>query len=224
MPPAPFLCNKCKVGLAAEGDSWCIGCSSLELSQNLLKGRWQNQGIRRTAEEVLVSGARLVKAFSQLDKTIFVDPQGRQPTPVTTAAKKQAAKPDRSRSPQARGSRPDAGHREDLAADEYEYSEDFGEEGEEECVKEKPVKREQKEGGHRKPPEPDHPPPRHHQDKSGHHHKRDKPREKKTRRGGTRRQKHHRERDDPFRRSHRTLRGDTVELAGSFQAGLDRRV
>ena len=96
MPPA-FYCNKCKLGLAAEGDSWCIGCSSLEHSQNLLKAKWQNQGLRRIAEETLVSGARLVKAFSQLDKNIFIDPRGRQPVPVAASQARSVEEPSGSR-------------------------------------------------------------------------------------------------------------------------------
>ena len=61
-------CNKCKVGFPAEGDSWCTGCSGLELAQSLLCQRWQSPGVRKVAEEVLVTSARLVRAFANLDR------------------------------------------------------------------------------------------------------------------------------------------------------------
>ena len=50
MPPR---CNKCKQGLAQEGDTWCLGCSSLEHSLGLLRQGWRNQGLRAVAEEAL---------------------------------------------------------------------------------------------------------------------------------------------------------------------------
>ena len=64
----PPKCNKCKFGLAAEGDSWCIGCSGLELAQTLLSQRWRQPGVRRVAEEAIISSARLVRAFANLDR------------------------------------------------------------------------------------------------------------------------------------------------------------
>ena len=67
MPPPPH-CNKCKVGFCQPGDSWCVGCSSLELGQSLLKQSWGHPGIRAAAEEAILSAARLVKAFSNLDR------------------------------------------------------------------------------------------------------------------------------------------------------------
>ena len=69
-------CNKCKVGLPAEGDSWCTGCSALELAQSLLGQRWQSPGVRKIAEEALITSARLVRAFSQLDRTLPVAAAG----------------------------------------------------------------------------------------------------------------------------------------------------
>ena len=74
----PVFCNKCKTGLAAEGDSWCIGCSALEFNQNTLKTRWQNPGIRRVAEDTILSCARQVKALANLDKSIVVEAGSRK--------------------------------------------------------------------------------------------------------------------------------------------------
>ena len=98
MPPP--ICNKCKSGECSEGDSWCTGCSSLELSLSLLKQPWVNKGVRKIAEEACLSAARLVRAFKNLDRGLSEAPQG-----SSGATSKARAAPARSRSPR-RDTRP----------------------------------------------------------------------------------------------------------------------
>ena len=94
MPP-PEHCNKCKVGRCQAGDSWCIGCSSLELVQTQLKRTWGHPGIRAAAEESILGAARLVKAFSNLDRGLS---QGSAEPPQGVTPKSKA-RDHRSRSP-----------------------------------------------------------------------------------------------------------------------------
>lgn len=94
MPPA--LCNKCHSGAQCDGDSWCLGCSAVESSLRFLRRRWNNPGLRRVAEESLISAARLLKAFSNVDSNL-VTSAAVDPHPLT-AAKSRAERP-RSRSP-----------------------------------------------------------------------------------------------------------------------------
>ena len=67
MPPP---CNKCKRSVAQDGDSWCLGCASLEHCQNILRQPWRNQALRLVTEEALLSSARLARAFSNLDQRV----------------------------------------------------------------------------------------------------------------------------------------------------------
>lgn len=90
-------CNKCRQGVQAPGDSWCIGCSSLELAQTVLKVRWRHPGLRRICEETALSCARLCKAFQNLDRTLLAEEDKREEVLDTTAPKVKAEKP-RSRS------------------------------------------------------------------------------------------------------------------------------
>ena len=104
---------------------------------------------------------------------------------------------------------------------EPEEESDFSEEEdseEEEPVRDAEVKVESKEGrrdwrGSERPPEPLHPP-------EGKSKKRGK---KRGHRGGARHQKHHRSAQDPFRKSHRRLDQERLELARDFRGGRERR-
>ena len=139
MPP----CNKCNSSTAQEGDSWCLGCSSLEVSQGLLKQPWRLAGLRAVAEEALLSFARLVRAFANLDQSLGSQSAGgsdRAPG-LTLAPKPKVATPQRSRSPArdtgpplprspARPPREDQ-RREEAEPSDYEF-EEGGEEEEEE--------------------------------------------------------------------------------------------
>lgn len=231
MPPH---CNKCKWGIPAEGDTWCIGCSSLELSQELLRHRWQQPGVRRVAEESLLSCARLVRAFANLDRTLVDSGAGRAAVPPPRGAGHQTLPPpppvpershrstERSRSPHQdrrpplrrserrvelypkRAARPANPHREE------DYSQ---EEEEEEEEREDPPVEVKREESRRSVPEPANPPK-----KKRSHKKRRK------QRGGRKHQRHYREKLQPLKRSHRRLRGEVLELAKSVRSGLERRI
>ena len=238
MPPA---CNKCKQGLAQEGDSWCLGCSSLELSQGLLKQQWKVPGLRAVVEETLLSSARLVRAFANLDHSL---PQGgaagsdRAPA---TAAKVRPSRPRRSRSPH-RDERPllprSPARIAKAEPSEHETEETFDEEEEEEDTRpDTEVAREHRRPD--RPPEPEGPPPgrtasgnppavpdRRPPPREEGHKSRKKKRDReggRRRRGGTKHQKRFKDLVDPFRRSHRRLKGDILELSQSFEDGLARR-
>ena len=232
MPPH---CNKCKWGIPAEGDSWCIGCSSTELAQELLRQRWLQPGVRRVAEEALLSSARQVRAFANLDRALGESGAGRGAGPSTRGAGQSTVPPpppvpersnrstDRSRSPQ-RDRRPPL-RRSDRRIELHpkraarapaeplgeEYSE---EEEEEEENREDPPVEVKREESHRRVPEPENPPRRRRSQK--------KPRKKK--RGVRKHQRHYRERDQPLKSSHRRLKGSILELASSVRSGLERRI
>ena len=245
MPPS---CNKCKKGIAQEADTWCLGCSSLELSQGLLRQNWRHAGLRAISEEALLSSARLVRAFANLDGTLVGGPSAGSPVRapgLTTAAKPKAERPQRSRSPKrddrpplvrspkrtSRSSAPAVPHRESES--------DFDEDEEEEEEEDEPIEEVKREHyGSRRPPEPEGPPPSRREEdrrseRSPEHRREDRQRgeEKKKRprgkgrrrRGGARHQRRHRDQKDPFRRSHRKLRSDQLELATSLEEGLERR-
>ena len=240
MPPR---CNKCKQGFAQEGDTWCLGCSSLEHGQGQLRLVWRSQGIRAVAEEALLSAARLCRAFANLDHSLATSPAGSSAPAAGTEPKARAEPPRRSRSPR-RDTRPPiprspARPREVERRAEREPSDeesDLDEEEEEED--ERPVT-EVKYRGTDRPPEPDDPPPgypqkepprredhreRHHSESKRKGHKRPKGSSGRRRtRGGAKHQKRYKDQDDPLRRSHRRLRAEHLALAPSFQEGLERR-
>ena len=99
MPPE--RCNKCKEGIADPGDSWCTGCSSLELCQTLLKRPWEHPGIRKVAEESILGAARLCKAFSNLDRGLLASAAQGPPgvTPKASGARPRSRSPKRDRRP-----------------------------------------------------------------------------------------------------------------------------
>ena len=240
MPP---VCNKCKRGFAQEGDTWCLGCSSLEHSLGLLRQPWRHQGLRATAEEALLSSARLCRAFSNLDHSLSSG-AGQESRAPLASAKSKGVRPERSRSPR-RDTRPPIprsparpaaaeDRREDYQDSEDNYSEE--EEDEEDDRPPTEVKREDYRP--ERPPEPDGPPPERassvRPDKRSrecaeprrkprrHTGKRDRG-SKRRKRGGTKHQRRFKDVKDPFRRSHRKLRADQVTLASSFAEGLARR-
>eukprot|EP00438_Fugacium_kawagutii_P017077 Skav213872 [mRNA] locus=scaffold2374:75304:75984:+ [translate_table: standard] len=226
MPP---VCNKCQYGVSAEGDSWCIGCGALEHAQTLLKVQWRNAGVRRIAEESLLSAARLVRAFSQVDAGVEPVRAGEARAPGLSVAAKASSRKARTPSPSRRRERsrsplPRSDRRRSREAERKEKAEPVPtgdteessfEEEEEESRGEKPSSAHR---GRERPPEPEGPPP----SKPGTHKKKKKG--KKVRRGGTRHQRHYRTAEDPFKRTHRPLRGAVLELAPSLARGLERRL
>ena len=167
MPPPP--CNKCHSVAQPAGDSWCVGCSALQVSQGFLRKRWGQLGLRALAEESALSSARFVWALYNLDSSLASSSSVAEGRTLLTAAKSKAERP-RSRSP--RNERPPIRRlpvppppprRDDK---EPEEESDFSEEEdseEEEPVRDAEVKVESKEGrrdwrGSERPPEPLHPP------------------------------------------------------------------
>lgn len=212
-------CNKCRSGTQPAGDSWCLGCSSLEVSQDFLKKKWGLPGLRGLAEEAALSGACFVRALYNLDSSLASSSGSAEGRALLTAAKSKAERP-RSRSPRderppiPRAPPPPApprrGERE--PSPESLYSE--GEESEEEDhARDAPVKVEEKDkererrGSHR-PAEPRYPPRdshRQHGEKRG-----------KKRREGKKHQRRYRDAEDPFRKSHRRLDSHKLDLAGDW--------
>ena len=92
-------CNKCRSGTQPAGVSWCLGCSSLEVSQDFLKKKWGLPGLRGLAEEeAALSGARFVRALYNLDSSLASSSGSAEGRALLTAAKSKAERP-RSRSP-----------------------------------------------------------------------------------------------------------------------------
>ena len=56
-------CNKCHSGARQAGDSWCVGCSSLESIAADLKRGWNSGALRVIAEDACVAAARAVRAL-----------------------------------------------------------------------------------------------------------------------------------------------------------------
>ena len=65
MPPGP-RCTKCHQIAAAEGDSWCTGCSAWEFLGRELTASWDSEGARVLAGDLAVTAARQVKALRSL--------------------------------------------------------------------------------------------------------------------------------------------------------------
>ena len=63
-------CAKCKRGGAAEGDSWCLGCSALESAQSSLKANWWSQSHRRLGEEIVIQASKQLRAVKNLDSSL----------------------------------------------------------------------------------------------------------------------------------------------------------
>eukprot|EP00435_Cladocopium_sp_Y103_P052662 s868_g16.t1 len=158
MPPP--VCNKCRSTSAAEGDSWCLGCSCWEALGRELSGSWDSPGARLLASDLVVNCARQVRALRSLSAGL-----ARQEGPKGSAGSAVA----RSRDP----SRGGADHRSSLprrrsreaapAKEEQESEEDENSETDEEEKRQKEKKRSRTRirktrGGDRPPPEPEDPP------------------------------------------------------------------
>lgn len=224
-------CNKCRQGSQAPSDTWCIGCSSLEAAQGVLKVRWNHPGLRRITEETLLSAARLVRGFQNLDRTLGVE-SAKQSEAEACATPK--VKPDlgtRSRRPRSESqeskkpsssARPRQAEQGELPTGDTEDSEYTEEE-------EQPDEDEDRyhyrageaDPGKQRPPLPAGPPP----GRPGRAEApKGEPRQRRRRpRGGTRHQRRYREINDPLRNSHKRLRTEDLEFATSFKEGVERR-
>ena len=64
MPPQQ--CQKCRNFPAAEGDTWCNGCSGWEALGRELCGSWDSAGARRLANDLVLTAARQTRALRSL--------------------------------------------------------------------------------------------------------------------------------------------------------------
>ena len=56
-----MTCNKCRSGPRAPGDSWCLGCSSVEALLSDLRREWASAPLREAAESAILGTASLVR-------------------------------------------------------------------------------------------------------------------------------------------------------------------
>ena len=56
-------CNKCRIGTRLQGDSWCLGCSSLEAATTDFRREWPRPELRTLAEDIVLSAARAVRGL-----------------------------------------------------------------------------------------------------------------------------------------------------------------
>ena len=246
MPPP--LCNKCRNTAAAEGDSWCLGCSCWESIGRELSASWDSPGARLLASDLVVNCARQVRALRSLSAGL-----ARQESTRGSAG---------SAVPRPReGSRERADHRSSLprrrsqeAVPPKEEEESGGEEEGSES-EEEPERRRRRERsrtplkkpheGDRRPPEPDGPPPglrsigttlsradegappagrkRSHTRgrDSGQHRSGRRKNRGSTRRGGRKHQRLHRLALNPTKTVHRRLQGSVLELTSSQPGATD---
>ena len=157
MPPARS-CTKCKSATAAEGDSWCTGCTSWEFIGRELCGSWDSSGARVIANDLVVNTARQIRALRSLGAGLArlgseVPPAGNRRAREDLPA--ESKKDNRESLPRRRSEIPPPPA---SSAKEEDLSEDL--EGEEESEEEE-ASREHSAlgGGHHRPPEPEGPPP-----------------------------------------------------------------
>lgn len=184
MPPARS-CTKCKSATAAEGDSWCTGCTSWEFIGRELGGSWDSAGARLLANDLVVTTARQIRALRSLSAGLARQGAGepRAGTGRAPGGPREPSQPPPAREslPRRRSSVPPpplADPKEEDQSEEVEVEE----ESEEEERSPTPVRRG---SGHQPPPEPDNHP-------SG---RRDSRREADRSGGGDRDRHRHREPD-----------------------------
>ena len=195
MPPARS-CNKCKTATAAEGDTWCVGCTSWEFIGRELCGSWDSSGARLLASDLVVNTARQIRALRSLSAGLArVAPTA----PVAGEGRARAGTEERSDQvvreslPRRRSSIPPP-----PAASAKEEDQSEVEDEEEESEEEIPdAEHRSLGGGHHRPPEPEGPTSgrerREHRDKerssgTGDHHRgRDRERSRRRRQNSNRR-------------------------------------
>ena len=67
---SPSTCQKCRRGIAVEGETWCGGCLALDGSLASLKGNWWSSSHRRLGEEILIQAHRQLRAVKALDTSL----------------------------------------------------------------------------------------------------------------------------------------------------------
>ena len=76
-----FSCNKCRNGTRQQGDSWCLGCSSLEAASTDLRREWPRPEFRTLAEDIILSAARAVRGLRKAANQGEEDPGVRAASP-----------------------------------------------------------------------------------------------------------------------------------------------
>ena len=226
MSGASPLCTKCRGGSAEAGDTWCLGCRSLEAASNALKGKWWSSAHRQLGEEVLLDAARNLRGLKQLD-------QGAQSLSdsLNSKLRKALASGNRGEPSASSGLRPGVklepvpepqqpprahrvplhGSRATEVSPREEASEDFQEEGEEETASEDRRYVHPSTAAKAPPPKPPSPPRR---SREGGEEKSFRPEDKRKRgnrpghRGGAKHQKRYREFAEPGKISHKKLKAE----------------
>ena len=163
MPPAP-VCVKCKTSSAAEGDSWCNGCSAWEFIGRELSASWDTPGGKLLANDIAVSAARQIRAVRSLTAGLvrqsIPDPSaggsrasGERPEPTGAGGGERETLPRR----RSVVPPPPASKEEPLTEEEEDESEEYSVEADHIPLP----------GGDRKPPEPEGPPPGRPREKRG---------------------------------------------------------
>lgn len=148
MPAA--LCAKCRACAAAEGDSWCAGCTGWESLGRELTASWDSTGARLIASDLVVNAARQVRALRSLASGLA---RAGEAGIARAPPRSEAGGSRREVRPRHREEQPAPSVR---AAKEEEFSE---EEDEEETEERSPTPVRAVKDGDRRPPEPEGPPP-----------------------------------------------------------------
>lgn len=237
MPGSGTVCKKCRSGLAAEKDSWCLLCSCASALSEAAKHRFSSLAHRSLAEEITLQTSRQVQGLIQIDRQVHSERTSLSDR-LTNAKNKLAEvtnQVERSAQPKSASARPGAagggGDRpvkaeaaEKETVDKAPRSEaDFGSESfeeeteeEEEAGEEAPAGEvEEKKGEAARaevPRSPSRPPlPRNPPSKKKK--KRDRSRDR-GRRGGARHQQNFRGLYNPDQNFHRSFRPEPINLGG----------
>ena len=70
MPGSGTVCKKCRSGLAAEKDSWCLLCSCASALSEAAKHRFSSLAHRSLAEEITLQTSRQVQGLIQIDRQV----------------------------------------------------------------------------------------------------------------------------------------------------------
>jgi len=147
------ICNKCRGPPAAEGDTWCLGCSAWESLGRELCGSWGAAGARLLANDLVITAAQQTRALRSLAAGLL-----RADGASRSAGRAEAAPLGRLTAGRAY---PREGQRRKEEQESEEEEDEESDEEEDRRSKRKrsrsPPRREG--GGDRRPPEPDGPPP-----------------------------------------------------------------
>ena len=157
-----MLCARCRQCPPHGTDSWCLACSGVESLRTELAGRWATPGLRKVAEELVISATRGVVALRELSASLESAGRSRAAPPPPPVPRGEAAgeRPRSSRVCETSRERPaEVAKREQEDEEEYDEEEEEEEEREEDTVRSPSIKgMKAKSDPSRKPPEPPYPP------------------------------------------------------------------